>query len=601
MFHHLLSVIAILSLNAFATTLPSHCGSMRVKHAWSTIPENWVCLGHPPAETTIDLHVALKPQHENALIDALYKVSSPVHPKYGEHLSKEQVAKLVAPHADTLELVGSWLEHNGVSSSAVSMTHGGSWLTVSGVHVSQANDLLGASYQLYRHTVANTTVLRTISYGLPEELHLHVQTVAPTTYFGSPYTPWQTSRMRSDSEAKAPAEEASEGPMTMMTRQTKPRLVTPSDLRSLYETEGYAPAAADRNMLGIGGFIGQYPSPEDLSLFMENFRTEGSDATYTVPLVNGGTYNPKTPGTEANQNVQYTAAMTYPTRLIYYSTGGTFRVDDSFLSWLRYLLELPTIPQTISMTYGVIEYAIPLDLADRICSLFAQLGALGVSVLVSTGDDGVGYGNCKDTTGNVHFLPSFPSTCPFVTSVGGTTNRDPETAAWLSGGGFSNYFAREGYQEDAVADFLLNLGDQYNGLYSSEGRAIPDISAQALNFRIVQNGQLQLYEGTSCASSLSPTSDLFTVASVISLLNDYRISKGKNPLGWLNPWLYGIGRTGFNDITSGSNPGCGTDGFSAIVGWDPVTGLGTPSFARLKAIIDNQLNAPQPTQTNQAG
>jgi len=84
-------------------------------------------------------------------------------------------------------------------------------------------------------------------------------------------------------------------------------------------------------------------------------------------------------------------------------------------------------------------------------------------------------------------------------------------------------------------------------------------------------------------------------------LNDYRISKGKNPLGWLNPWLYGIGRTGFNDITSGSNPGCGTDGFSAIVGWDPVTGLGTPSFARLKAIIDNQLNAPQPTQTNQAG
>ena len=58
-----------------------------------------------------------------------------------------------------------------MSFSMVSMTHGGSWLTVSGVHVSQANDLLGASYQLYRHTAANTTVLRTISYGLPAELH----------------------------------------------------------------------------------------------------------------------------------------------------------------------------------------------------------------------------------------------------------------------------------------------------------------------------------------------------------------------------------------------------------------------------------------------
>jgi hypothetical protein len=60
------------------------------------------------------------------------------------------------------------------------------------------------------------------------------------------------------------------------------------------------------------------------------------------------------------------------------------------------------------------------------------------------------------------------------------------------------------------------------------------------------------------------------VAGIISLLNDYLISKGQPPLGFLNPWLYGEGRAGFKDITSGSNPGCGTDGFSAIVGWDPV-------------------------------
>ncbi|KAH9031142.1 hypothetical protein EDB85DRAFT_1942122 [Lactarius pseudohatsudake] len=31
-------------------------------------------------------------------------------------------------------------------------------------------------------------------------------------------------------------------------------------------------------------------------------------------------------------------------------------------------------------------------------------------------------------------------------------------------------------------------------------------------------------------------------------------------------------------ITSGSNPGCNTDGFSAVAGWDPVTGLGTLDF-----------------------
>ncbi|KAH8978494.1 hypothetical protein EDB92DRAFT_1909434, partial [Lactarius akahatsu] len=54
--------------------------------------------------------------------------------------------------------------------------------------------------------------------------------------------------------------------------------------------------------------------------------------------------------------------------------------------------------------------------------------------------------------------------------------------------------------------------------------------------------------------------------------------KNRPALGFLNPWLYGIASQGFNDITSGSNPGCDTDGFSAVPGWDPVTGLGTLIF-----------------------
>lgn len=63
-----------------------------------------------------------------------------------------------------------------------------------------------------------------------------------------------------------------------------------------------------------------------------------------------------------------------------------------------------------------------------------------------------------------------------------------------------------------------------------------------------------------------------TFAGVISLLNDYLISKGKSPLGFLNPLIYSKAASGFNDITSGSNPGCGTNGFSTGKGWDPVSG-----------------------------
>ena len=45
------------------------------------------------------------------------------------------------------------------------------------------------------------------------------------------------------------------------------------------------------------------------------------------------------------------------------------------------------------------------------------------------------------------------------------------------------------------------------------------------------------------------------------------------PLGFLNPWLYSdevLDLKGLNDIVDGSNPGCGTQGFPAKPGWDPV-------------------------------
>lgn len=83
--------------------------------------------------------------------------------------------------------------------------------------------------------------------------------------------------------------------------------------------------------------------------------------------------------------------------------------------------------------------------------------------------------------------------------------------------------------------------------------------------------------GTSAASP--------TFAGVIALLNDYLISQGKPPLGFLNPFLYSKGVSGLNDITRGNNPGCNTNGFSASTGWDPVTGLGSPNLSKLMTLV----------------
>lgn len=196
---------------------------------------------------------------------------------------------------------------------------------------------------------------------------------------------------------------------------------------------------------------------------------------------------------------------------------------------------------------------------SNLCNAYAQLGARGVSVLFATGDGGVSGTQTSECT---TFVVPFPDGCPYVTNVGSTTGAVPETAASFSAGGFSNYWARPAYQAPAVAAYLAALGGAYAGLYNASGRAFPDVAAQGVNFSVVIDQEFYLVDGTSCSSP--------AFASAVALLNDELLSAGRPVLGFLNPWLYGVAAGALNDITEGNNPGCGTEGFNATVGWDPV-------------------------------
>ena len=81
-FISVLSVLVALPLGSLTKHLSPRWNDMRVKHSWNAVPRNWESLGYPPFNTTIDLYVALKPLHKNALVDTLYEVSSPGHPKH---------------------------------------------------------------------------------------------------------------------------------------------------------------------------------------------------------------------------------------------------------------------------------------------------------------------------------------------------------------------------------------------------------------------------------------------------------------------------------------------------------------------------------------
>ncbi|KAG9095537.1 hypothetical protein FRC06_009699 [Ceratobasidium sp. 370] len=365
--------------------------------------------------------------------------------------------------------------------------------------------------------------------------------------------------------------------------------VTPACLRALYKTDTYTPVSTKSNSLGITGYLNEYASTSDLQTFYKKYRTDAVGSTFSVELINGGKNTQTDPGIEANLDVQYAGAISYPTPNIFYSTGGSppfipdsntpTNTNEPYLDWVGYMLSKTTLPNTITTSYGDDEQTVPLDYATRVCNDFATLGARGVSILFSSGDGGVGSGTCKtnDGTSRTRFQPIFPASCPYVTAVGGTYRISPEVGVSFSQGGFSDYFARPSWQSTAVSTFLTSLGSTYSGLYNTTGRGFPDVAAQGQGFQVVLGGSTTSVGGTSASAP--------TFAGVVALLNDYRISKGKPSLGWLNPWLYANATGALNDITSGSNPGCGTNGFTARAGWDPVTGLGTPDFVKLQAVV----------------
>jgi tripeptidyl-peptidase-1 len=113
-----------------------------------------------------------------------------------------------------------------------------------------------------------------------------------------------------------------------------------------------------------------------------------------------------------------------------------------------------------------------------------KLGLAGVTIVTSSGDHGVagngnqcctyagcsgGYLNAAGSSGI--FNPSFPGTCPYITSVGatqivpGASVTAPEEACETviySGGGFSNNFAIPSYQTTEVGKYFKSHKPSYS-------------------------------------------------------------------------------------------------------------------------------------------
>lgn len=349
--------------------------------------------------------------------------------------------------------------------------------------------------------------------------------------------------------------------------------MTPTSIRTAYGI-GDVTGHVASNKQQAAGFLGQYASLSDLASFFQTIYPAGAGQNVTIVGPNDQT----NPGLEASLDVQYIASIGEGVNTTYWYTDGTRPGDNEpFLAWLTALDALgdSQLPNVISVSYGDNENTVDYDYASRVNTEFQKLGARGVSILYSSGDGGVAGGQPGLCGANGAFVPTFPAGSPYVTSVGATS--DTTTAAAFSSGGFSNYWPASKLGAPFFAKYLTTANHLPSAaLYNATGNGFPVVSAFGTGFSIVCGGSSTSVDGTSCSAP--------TFAGVISLLNDARLAAGKSTLGFLNPLFFANPQM-FTDITSGNNPGCGTNGFFAAPGWDPITGLGTPNFKAMLQVV----------------
>jgi PKD repeat protein len=189
-------------------------------------------------------------------------------------------------------------------------------------------------------------------------------------------------------------------------------------------------------------------------------------------------------------------------------------------------------------------------------SVWQSAMAAGITLLASSGD------SAKQV--------NYPAAEPDGIGVGGTSitpsgsSFGSETAWADSGGGCDT--------SDAPPSYQVGMTGYPGACSSTSDRGVPDVAMDAnpnSGVPVYINGANEQIGGTSLACPMWAASlDVIYAASGFT--------------GFAAPTIYSLAKSTlygslFHDITSGSN------GYSATVGWDPVTGVGSPNIGALAA------------------
>ncbi|KAJ1435895.1 peptidase S8/S53 domain-containing protein [Ochromonadaceae sp. CCMP2298] len=601
----------------------------------SRIPRDTFVLQEASDPTTQhEVIFAIKQRNLPQLADLVLTMSTPGSPHYQQWMNFEAVGEMTAnPAAATA--VRAWLSaHNLVPTKATIYDN---YITVA-ASISEWESLLDTKFNKYLDTTQGKSYHRADHYSLPAELKDLLSTVFNTVQTPPVFSPkyMRKSQDQGQKEGQGEKMEVSKHLRSDLrirslgnrfelttTGVTTPEFITayyeiPSNTgsatmqQSIFETNNESFSASD-----LSQFQSTYNLPQQAALSPYGFET--SDCT------NNDCF-------EGNLDVQYIMGIAQQTATIYWYVGGS----DPFTDWVVDVANTPNPPLVNSMSWGSTEMFNSPSSMDTFNNEASKLAAIGVTVLVSSGDNGA-PGNSRycnlysgssiskwkgssTWTGRGYF-PSFPATSPYVTAVGasmGPQAGTPEIACQsqlggviTTGGGFSTYFAQPSWQTSLVSAYFANLPSSKIPTtgYNIKGRAYPDVSMLGVQYEVVVQGKIVKLFGTSASAPV--------LAAMVTLINTGRAKKGMGPVGFINPSLYyygadynhdvaGTNWLPFSDITSGSNKctsygssdyatntPCCNSGFFASAGWDPVTGLGSVHFANLQTMVSG--GPPSPT------
>lgn len=528
------------------------------------VPDGWTQTERLSSNESVILTFALKQQNVEKLRQLLGRVSDPDSPEYGHFLSLEDLSTLVRPSLDTLRIVRTWLEKHGVQQCDTVQT--GDFLECE-MPVSTAEVLLpGAKF--HRYVNGDSSVVRSATrYSLTPELAEHIDFVGGLHRF----PPIPKVLRRSENKLSELKEGFHLG-------------VTPTVLRQRYNLTASDTGSHPNNSQACAQFLEQYFSQGDLSEFMKLFGGSFEHRSQVDHIV--GQQGAGKAGIEASLDVEYIMSTGANISTWVFTNPGRHESQEPFLEWMLLLSNMSSIPWVHTISYGDDEDSLSVAYMQRINTEFMKAGARGLTVLFASGDDGAG---CMEVIkGKNAFRPSFPASSPYVTTVGGTSFKNPfqvtyEVTDYISGGGFSNVFPMPDYQVSAVSQYLKSTEKlPPENYYNRSGRAYPDVAALSDNYWVVINRfPIPWVSGTSASTPV--------FGGILSLINDQRLKRGRSPLGFLNPALYrlqGNGTQALFDVTEGCHVACFDDlvlgqGFCAGPSWDPVTGWGTPNYPEL--------------------